>query len=204
MEMEKNEKVLAMYQAVWEMMDEGYDVHRMKVADITGRAGIGKGTAYEYFRSKEELVRKALCYEFQMQYQELKLLLEKQKSFREGIYSCFSWLEDTTERRKRFTIQAMKQKAFRLSMEEEEEETAFREQRECGFSVIQEIIGFLTKKGKEEGVIGEKVPDRLASLEILSQILAFSVYQVVGNPAGEEENSKTKLFLYDTIRKSLK
>ena len=113
MEMEKNEKVLAMYQAVWEMMDEGYDVHRMKVADITGRAGIGKGTAYEYFRSKEELVRKALCYEFQMQYQELKLLLEKQKSFREGIYSCFSWLEDTTERRKRFRFSHKKRKRRR-------------------------------------------------------------------------------------------
>lgn len=204
MEIEKNEKVLAMYRAVWELMDEGCDIHRMKVADITGRAGIGKGTAYEYFRSKEELVKKALYYEFQMQYQELKALLEKQKSFQDGIYSCFSWLEDTTERRKRFTMRAMKQKALSLSQSEEEGEEASQEKLECGFSMIQEVLRFLTKKGKEEGVIRENLPDQLAGIQILSQFLAFSIYQAVGNPDGEEANRKTKGFLYDTIRKSLK
>ena len=42
MEMERNEKVLAIYRAVWKLIDEGNDISRVKVADITAKAGIGK------------------------------------------------------------------------------------------------------------------------------------------------------------------
>lgn len=52
----------AMYRAVMELMTEGVAPDRIKVSDITGRAGIGKGTAYEYFSSREELLGKALIY----------------------------------------------------------------------------------------------------------------------------------------------
>ena len=37
-----SQKVLAMYQAVIEFINEGCDINTLKVADITGRAGIGK------------------------------------------------------------------------------------------------------------------------------------------------------------------
>ena len=53
-----SQKVLALYQAVIEFINEGCDINTLKVADITGRAGIGKGTAYEYFSSKERFNRK--------------------------------------------------------------------------------------------------------------------------------------------------
>lgn len=57
-----SQKVLAMYQAVIEFINEGCDINTLKVADITGRAGIGKGTAYEYFSSKEEIISSAILY----------------------------------------------------------------------------------------------------------------------------------------------
>ena len=44
-------KVLLMYQAVLQFMEEGADVASIRVSSITERAGIGKGTAYEYFDS---------------------------------------------------------------------------------------------------------------------------------------------------------
>ena len=48
-----SQKVLAMYQAVIEFIDGGCDRPiQLEVADITGRAGIGKGTAHEHFSSK--------------------------------------------------------------------------------------------------------------------------------------------------------
>ena len=46
------EKVLLIYQAVPQMLKEGADINTLKVSEITERAGIGKGTAYEYFSSK--------------------------------------------------------------------------------------------------------------------------------------------------------
>ena len=51
-----SEKELLLYQAVIELLDEGMEVHQIKVSDITNRAGVGKGTAYEYFSSKEEMI----------------------------------------------------------------------------------------------------------------------------------------------------
>ena len=77
MQIETNEKVLAMYHAVAALMDEGRDIHNLKVSDITQKAGIGKGTAYEYFRSKEELLAKAICYDFAVQFQSLEKELEE-------------------------------------------------------------------------------------------------------------------------------
>ena len=49
-------KVKALYEAVEELIFENIDVKEIKVSDITERAGIGKGTAYEYFRNKEEII----------------------------------------------------------------------------------------------------------------------------------------------------
>lgn len=52
-------KVEALYKAVMELLLEGREIRKMKVSEITERAGIGKGTAYEYFESREELKYKS-------------------------------------------------------------------------------------------------------------------------------------------------
>ena len=57
-----SEKELALFQAVIDLIEEDADIHSIKVSDITNRAGIGKGTAYEYFSSKEEMVAKAIIW----------------------------------------------------------------------------------------------------------------------------------------------
>ena len=49
-------KVTAMYRAVSTLLREDKDISEMSVSMITGLAGIGKGTAYEYFDSKEEII----------------------------------------------------------------------------------------------------------------------------------------------------
>lgn len=55
-------KEKAIYQAVLELFEEGVDLSSVTVAEITKKAGIGKGTAYEYFSDKEEMIAKALFY----------------------------------------------------------------------------------------------------------------------------------------------
>ena len=55
-----------LYEAVLAMVTDGWDINRMKVSDITAQAGIGKGTAYEYFSSKEEIIANAVLYDVEM------------------------------------------------------------------------------------------------------------------------------------------
>lgn len=59
---EYSPKEKAIYNAVIELFEEGADLNHLTVAEITGKAGIGKGTAYEYFSDKEEMIAKALFY----------------------------------------------------------------------------------------------------------------------------------------------
>lgn len=56
------EKVKAMFDAVIQMFHDGADLNGCKVLDITQKAGIGKGTAYEYFESKEDIIVAAVVF----------------------------------------------------------------------------------------------------------------------------------------------
>lgn len=78
-------KVLLMYQAVNQLLEEGEDPGKIRVSTITDRAGIGKGTAYEYFDSKEEIVVYAVVYQMQMAMVELEKGLLERKNFREQM-----------------------------------------------------------------------------------------------------------------------
>ena len=49
-----SEKELAIYQGVLRLLQEGADIHALKASDIAEAAGLGKGTLYNYFSSKEE------------------------------------------------------------------------------------------------------------------------------------------------------
>lgn len=78
-------KVQKMYQAVVELIEEGADTSGMRVSTITDRAGIGKGTAYEYFDTKEEIVACAVAYYIQRTFEQLEKALMEKESFREQV-----------------------------------------------------------------------------------------------------------------------
>lgn len=88
-------KVRKMYTAVIEMLEEGVDAAGIRVSTITERAGIGKGTAYEYFDSKEEIVACALVYQIKWMFYWLEGVLEKKENF----YEQLSFLMDGIEKK---------------------------------------------------------------------------------------------------------
>ncbi|MDE7447160.1 MAG: TetR/AcrR family transcriptional regulator [Lachnospiraceae bacterium] len=76
---ELSPKVTAIYQAIVRLFMEGADLNNLTVAEITARAGIGKGTAYEYFSNKEEMIAGALFYEMKRVCQNLCEQIKQQK-----------------------------------------------------------------------------------------------------------------------------
>lgn len=91
------EKVKLMYQAVSELLREGREIGELKVQEITGRAGIGKGTAYEYFSSKEALVAHALAYEYSRKIAELARIAFEPERFQQRFYVILDWIETNRE-----------------------------------------------------------------------------------------------------------
>lgn len=74
-------KVLQMYEAVIRLIEEGEDASSVRVSTITDRAGIGKGTAYDYFDTKEDIVACAVVFHIRRMFSLLEQELQKQESF---------------------------------------------------------------------------------------------------------------------------
>lgn len=56
------EKEIDVFFAILELIKNGADFRSITVSEIASAAGIGKGTVYEYFSSKNDMVAKAIVY----------------------------------------------------------------------------------------------------------------------------------------------
>ena len=86
-------KVCQMYKAVIQMLEQGVDAGSIHVSDITEKAGIGKGTAYEYFDTREEIVACAIVYHVQWLFEWLENALMERESFREQLFFLLDEIE---------------------------------------------------------------------------------------------------------------
>lgn len=91
-------KVKAMFEAVLELFASGRELSTLKVSEITSKAGIGKGTAYEYFSTKEEMIVGAIEYEAAKHFHKILCLMEEGQSFSEIIFKGLDMLEAANEK----------------------------------------------------------------------------------------------------------
>lgn len=56
------EKQILIYNAVLDIINEEGFHSNIKISDIAKRANIGKGTVYEYFKSKDEIIAESIIY----------------------------------------------------------------------------------------------------------------------------------------------
>ena len=92
-------KVEAIYQAVIVLFTQGADLSNLTVSEITAVAGIGKGTAYEYFSNKEEMIAKALFYEAQKVCVRLYDKMKTAPSFDEKIKMLFDYMDEQLKKK---------------------------------------------------------------------------------------------------------
>ena len=196
---ETNEKVLAMYRAVRELLEEGVNPEQIKVSDVTGRAGIGKGTAYEYFRSKEELIMRAINYDFRVQYEKLKGTIRESGNFRSAIYSGFDWIENCAGK-KRIMAQILDMPRLKTRNEQKNvkcpAETMDR-------SLVREVISDMVQIGVQEGCIHDGIPRRLMELEVFGRCMQYFIFLISRTEENNDEIQETKDFIYDSMIKSL-
>lgn len=87
-------KEKSIYEAVLELFKEGADLSTLTVAEITGKAGIGKGTAYEYFSDKEEMIAKGVCYHVQQFCNDLYVQICKEESLYDKMQITLKKMEE--------------------------------------------------------------------------------------------------------------
>lgn len=209
-------KVLLMYEAVREMVKEGTDINGMKVSDITARAGIGKGTAYEYFASKEELITRALVFDVEKKLQEAEKLVEGSGSFAEKFHGILAFVEENMNRKETFcTLVRIVTGSFEVSEMMKQEYESQQGSLRC--DRVERMADRLMEQGVKEGVICQ--PDVfLRRMAYVAQILSFVTALAAencnraadGEPSRQEpggcklpSSESLKEFVYASLVKSL-
>lgn len=78
-------KAIAVYDAVLRLIEEGCDITSLTVSAIAKAAGIGKGTTYDYFSSKDEIIAKSLIYGYRLLMDDIIENISKKESLKEKL-----------------------------------------------------------------------------------------------------------------------
>lgn len=76
-EEERREREQAIYRAVLRLAGDGADISRLRVQEIAAEAGMGKGTVYEYFASKDEILQGMTSYCIDSELSRVEELLDR-------------------------------------------------------------------------------------------------------------------------------
>ncbi len=150
------EKEMQMYQAVIDMVQEDCDINSITVSDITKRAGIGKGTAYEYFSSKEEIIAKALLYDAYIHIKEIEKILSDDAEYRNKFDHILDYLEENMQYTKGIgNLLKMFMGAYDVSGNLRKEFDRVHKEIVCPVGYLEKMIDTFMLQGYEEGIFSE-------------------------------------------------
>lgn len=166
------EKVAAMYEAVGMLIMKGLDVPEIKVSMITEQAGIGKGTAYEYFDSKEDLIVCALVYHMRRMSDRLETALGQCGSFREQLTMMLDQCGRNEEDGQYFirfvhviTDNSVFGRLVRNKLSDPNGEVP-----------VVNLLGRLLKAGMERGEVRSDLPLDYLVCTLFSRFLTYTIY----------------------------
>lgn len=192
-------KVTAMFEAVLELFSSGRELNTLKVSEITAKAGIGKGTAYEYFSTKEEMIVGAIEYEAARHFHEIIRLLEDGQSFSEIISKGLDMLEAANEKYHGMAVlEKIMQDSTISGSSLLKELEKHKGQCGLGFHITQRLMGL----AKDTGVIQETNPWKVWGA-ILSQYVLYAFYLTHQDMVQGMEKVDARAFVYQNILKIL-
>lgn len=86
------QKVAAICNSVIKLYNEGISIYKITVSEIAKEAGIGKGTVYEYFNDKEEVVITAMLLELKKQLKKICDIIIEKDTFEEKYNAVMGWI----------------------------------------------------------------------------------------------------------------
>lgn len=164
------QKVLSLYEAVQQLIGEGEDVNDIRVSSITDRAGIGKGTAYDYFDSKEEIIACAFIFYISRLSEEVNSRLLGMDSLEAQVNSMFDHL-DMESRRKycfaRFVHMMTDSSRISQLMQQKLKESP------AGRRFPEHLFGRIIAQGQQRGEIRSDVPLDYLVYTIFCKMLTY-------------------------------
>ncbi len=172
-EEKKTDKVIAIYHAIEDLVAEGADVSSMRVSDIAMKAGIGKGTTYEYFSSKEEMVIKAMVYLVDSMVKRILMQMERMETFRDKFMMLLDEMEEKAKQRACILKYLNMLSDMNLC---EQMHDVLLEDEEAKKASPMRIIQYLIEQGKKEGIIGNRFSQAYLETTMFSRVISFVIY----------------------------
>lgn len=197
------EKVLLIYQAVPQMLKEGADINTLKVSEITERAGIGKGTAYEYFSSKEELITRALLFYIEKKVNDIENISESQNSFPDKIHAVLDYVEQNFDDIRGFCMLVrIGTGSYEISEPLKNEYERMQETFDC--HRMDHLIDRMIEQGRQEGILTQN-NTFLCRMAFASQMMMYTAALLQQEKAdlNVPGTEKLKTFVYHALVKSL-
>lgn len=168
------EKVLLLYNAIGEMLSEGIDLTAVKVSEITERAGIGKGTAYDYFDSKEEMVARALLFYMESTMEYLEKGVWEQTTFTERVSTVFKRMSEIAEKNSgalRLILMLFDNNQIGILIKEELKHR--KEEKSCEPLLMTKKM---IEKGIQDGEIKAELPMEYMMYMMTSRVMTYMMY----------------------------
>lgn len=166
-------KVLLLYEAVEQLIVEGVDIKDIRVSTITDRAGIGKGTAYEYFDTKEEILACAIVFYMRKAVEKLKHMLEKCSSFAEQVAFLLEGIEKGNGKQQciiRYIHMMTDTSSFSCLVQEKLHMDGVKEYLPAN------VLTAMLKRGQERGEVRKDLPVEYMVYVLFSRMISYMIY----------------------------
>lgn len=193
------EKEIRIFEGLLRLIANGANPHGITVSEIAKSAGIGKGTIYEYFNTKDELIARAILYNIGKEIEQYERRISNKTTFQERFEETLKIVEENMNNMfsssNIFSPMDSFKDYYQLIMEKYDISSYIQS--------IQKILDDLLKSGYKDGILKEGDKD-YGRLVLKSAICAF--VDATGMKIKERRPispSKAREYAYTMVTKSL-
>ncbi len=195
------EKEICIFNGVMHLCKSGKKIYNITVQDIADAANVGKGTLYEYFSSKEEIIVNALVYFLCQENQRAIDIADSKASFKEKVWALYDLVTKSFEEGFAAVSRLMSgDTAPDISKILKDNKTYIDKVMTGRTELVKKIL----KSGESEGAISLDFDSDYITMAIMANLSCLN--QCIHLPqAGLElcQNDQKKQYAYTLLLKSL-
>lgn len=178
------EKQQSIFKAVLELAGRGENLYTVKVQTIATAAGVGKGTLYEYFQSKEEILVNTMLWCLENELDMLYAALLPGADFEQDLRALQCAMVQGVRKRGgvyQLVLSGLSPAELPGLAETYQEQLCVRAQR------AHEIMAGLIAKGRAEGRIGHKCTDEYCEYVLNTALCSMAAPMPQWGRCGKQE-----------------
>lgn len=163
----------AVYSSVWDIYVSGKDLGMIRMGEIAEASGIPKGTIYEYFRSKDQLIAESVGWALEREANGLLEMVDRAAGFDNKWEMILQWVKSPAARAIFMTDLTGAEK---IPEKLREEFINFKKQNCYNGDIITRLMDILVKAGVEDGTLeweGTLFIRRTAGFSAFSPVLMY-------------------------------